>query len=596
MQQSPRALFHATATLCSMLSPLLRMIDYGLTWRRMEPGEILVREGDPCDRLCVVLHGRLREVADSSSHAENSGPFTVDSSTPACAVAGGRHMIVGQEEEEDEEDGLGNRSRGQMGGAGDRTVSSDGRSGGSSNIVEEYGRGSCVGESEVLAGAKHSSTICAIRETEVVEMSRELFHIVANSCPEVFQHVTQNLSVKFMEKNRRDGSSRNHIKRSNGMDQQISRDNIATIALLPITDHAPVSYLVQALSRSLEQSVSVATVSSSRIQDDLGLKGSELFGDSRGGSNNGEEEANETQKIQHDRFTMMSYLSQLEEMHGIVVYECDNGPSEWTSTCLRQADVVLLVGHASDPHEVTDYEKWAIQHMLYAQNVLILVHDMDWVEKELAKERLRCTAVENEKLEFFSGYRPRNTRQWITSRTNRSTTKQKREQQQQHNTGVQHHLHIRIYKDDSVNGDDFDARSPFSDVARLARWLMGTQTGLTLGGGGARGLAHVGVYEAMVESGVPVDVVGGTSQGAFIGALIAMIHNPMHPNETRKELIRLSRKYFLPIFIFCVLYVILLGPSSESISSLYLNRYICIGNVFQLGKNKGFNISNNVLF
>ena len=55
-----------------------------------------------------------------------------------------------------------------------------------------------------------------------------------------------------------------------------------------------------------------------------------------------------------------------------------------------------------------------------------------------------------------------------------------------HNTGIQHHLHIRIYREDSVDGDDFDARSPFSDVARLGRWLMGTQTGLTLGGGGAR--------------------------------------------------------------------------------------------------------------
>ena len=84
---------------------------------------------------------------------------------------------------------------------------------------------------------QHRSTICAIRETEVVEMSRELFHIVAHSCPEVFQHVTQNLSVKFMEKNQRSSSKlRNENQR---------RDNIATIALLPITDHAPVAYLVQ---------------------------------------------------------------------------------------------------------------------------------------------------------------------------------------------------------------------------------------------------------------------------------------------------------------------------------------------------------------
>ena len=67
--------------------------------------------------------------------------------------------------------------------------------------------------------------------------------------------------------------------------------------------------------------------------------------------------------------------------------------------------------------------------------------------------------------------------------------------------------------------------------------------GLALGGGGARGLAHVGTYEALVEAGVPVDVVGGTSQGAFIGALIAMIHDPRDVSRTRHELVRLSRKF-----------------------------------------------------
>jgi hypothetical protein len=42
------------------------------------------------------------------------------------------------------------------------------------------------------------------------------------------------------------------------------------------------------------------------------------------------------------------------------------------------------------------------------------------------------------------------------------------------------------------------------------------QVGLVLGGGGARGLAHVGVLRALHEEGVPVDLVGGTSQGAFV--------------------------------------------------------------------------------
>ena len=40
-------------------------------------------------------------------------------------------------------------------------------------------------------------------------------------------------------------------------------------------------------------------------------------------------------------------------------------------------------------------------------------------------------------------------------------------------------------------------------------------------GGGSRGLAHLGVLQALDDVGTPVDVIGGTSQGAFMAALYA---------------------------------------------------------------------------
>ena len=43
--------------------------------------------------------------------------------------------------------------------------------------------------------------------------------------------------------------------------------------------------------------------------------------------------------------------------------------------------------------------------------------------------------------------------------------------------------------------------------------------GLVLGGGGARGLAHIGVFRVLEEAGLPVDIVTGTSVGALVGAL-----------------------------------------------------------------------------
>lgn len=46
--------------------------------------------------------------------------------------------------------------------------------------------------------------------------------------------------------------------------------------------------------------------------------------------------------------------------------------------------------------------------------------------------------------------------------------------------------------------------------------------GLALGGGGARGLAHIGVLEALERHGIAVDVITGTSMGAIVGALYAL--------------------------------------------------------------------------
>lgn len=69
-----------------------------------------------------------------------------------------------------------------------------------------------------------------------------------------------------------------------------------------------------------------------------------------------------------------------------------------------------------------------------------------------------------------------------------------------------------LYSSDSQSKGDFH---------RLARRLCGKSVGLVLGGGGARGIAHIGIIRALEEAGIPIDIVGGTSIGAFIGALYA---------------------------------------------------------------------------
>jgi NTE family protein len=56
--------------------------------------------------------------------------------------------------------------------------------------------------------------------------------------------------------------------------------------------------------------------------------------------------------------------------------------------------------------------------------------------------------------------------------------------------------------------------------------LRAESVGLVLSGGGARGIAHVGVIKALEEHGVPIDYVAGTSMGAIVGSLYSCGYTP----------------------------------------------------------------------
>lgn len=84
-------------------------------------------------------------------------------------------------------------------------------------------------------------------------------------------------------------------------------------------------------------------------------------------------------------------------------------------------------------------------------------------------------------------------------------------------------VQVQIGKYRRVGGPVSQVHRPASmdDFARLARRLCGKSIGIVLGGGGARGLSHIGVLKALGEAGIPIDIVGGTSIGSFIGGLYA---------------------------------------------------------------------------
>ena len=56
--------------------------------------------------------------------------------------------------------------------------------------------------------------------------------------------------------------------------------------------------------------------------------------------------------------------------------------------------------------------------------------------------------------------------------------------------------------------------------------MIRPRVGLVLGGGGSRGLAHIGVLDILVNEDVPIDLIVGTSMGAIVGTLFALGVNP----------------------------------------------------------------------
>ena len=60
----------------------------------------------------------------------------------------------------------------------------------------------------------------------------------------------------------------------------------------------------------------------------------------------------------------------------------------------------------------------------------------------------------------------------------------------------------------------------------LPATLNAQKVGLVMSGGGARGLAHIGVIKVLEENNIPIDYVAGTSMGAIIAALYSMGYTP----------------------------------------------------------------------
>lgn len=156
----------------------------------------------------------------------------------------------------------------------------------------------------------------------------------------------------------------------------------------------------------------------------------------------------------------------LDEQFDHLVYEAEARASDWTRRAFRQADQVIYVARSDGALAVSELEQQLAREPGYMlkRKHLVVVHAAD-------------------------AQAPHETRRWLAGRACE-----------------------RVYPVRAGHGGDF---------ARLARFLTGTAVGVVLGGGGARGYAHLGILRALHEAGIPIDMVGGNSMGALIGAQYA---------------------------------------------------------------------------
>ncbi|KAK8079770.1 Lysophospholipase NTE1 [Apiospora hydei] len=369
---------------------------------------------------------------------------------------------------------------------------------GGMSVRAEFGQGDSVGELEVLTESARTGTLHSIRDTELVKFPRTLFNSLAQEHPNITIKISKIIASRMrnlvddpsqaLGKDPANGTSINKIS---------STLNLRTVAILPVTTGVPVVEFGNRLMNALSQvgpSNGATSLNQSAILNHLGKHAFNKMG----------------------KLKLAHYLADLEEKYGLVVYVADtNVNSPWTQTCITQADCILLVGLAEGSPEIGEYERFMLGQKSTARKILVLLHADRFSPPGLTRSWLRNRVwINGGHYHVQMAFRTNAVPVQPSSRRIGATLKARVQilQAEISKYTSRKMRHEPYYSPESTYKGDFH---------RLARRLCGKSIGLVLGGGGARGIAQVGIIRAMEEAGIPIDIVGGTSIGSFIGALYA---------------------------------------------------------------------------
>lgn len=356
-------------------------------------------------------------------------------------------------------------------------------------VVEEFGRGDVLGMMEVLTKKPRATTVLAVRFSQLARVPEGLLNFIKMQYPQVGFRLVQLLGQYYSQTNRRAPFAAPTVIRTNELgatDPMSHIKNLHTIAVVPASPDVPLVPFTCELYHALSSNLRVLRLSSQKVAACLDPSVLEKQAD----------------------FRLMHWLNVQEDTYPLVIYECDFTQTNWTRRCLRQADAILVVAIGGKTPEKQTLMRELMnmnQDGVRTNKELILL----WPEST----KTPSGTIEWLKNSYFSGHHhiraPKRMLQW-----NRKFRKMSRAEVMTP-TSVENEV-IEYYEKNV-----FWTPDRRSDFSRLARILTGNAIGLVLGGGGARGAAHVGVLRALREEGIPVDIVGGTSIGSLIGGLYA---------------------------------------------------------------------------
>lgn len=192
-----------------------------------------------------------------------------------------------------------------------------------------------------------------------------------------------------------------------------------------------------------------------------------------------------------------------------------NVNSPWTQTCIAQADSILLLGLAETSPAIGEYERFMLGMKSTARKTLVLIHAERFSRPGLTRSWLRNRMwINGGHYHIQMAFR---TNEMPVHPPYKKLGQALKERVQVLQAEIQKYTSRKVHHTPYYSPD-----TPFKgDFHRLARRLCGKSIGLVLGGGGARGLTQIGIIRAMEEAGIPIDLIGGTSIGSFVGALYA---------------------------------------------------------------------------